>query len=142
MLTICFPYKIDWLKSYLSSKKVDANIYDKCSTCAVNNPESRNHPYSGLHCFNDTPQTVDCDLFLHVDDTCLLYQHNDINIKESNSLKKKAISCRRVLAWQDLLNFVTMLSQPYIKLNTSSQKAGNKMPNYIHRDCMQDEYVE
>ena len=138
MLTICFPFMIEWLKSYLSSKKIDANIYDKCSTCAVNNPESHNHPFSGPHCFNDTPQTVDCDLFLHVDDTCLLYQHKDINIKESNSLKKKAISCQRVLAWQDL---ATMLSQPYIKLNTSSQKAGDKMPNYIHRDCMQGEYV-
>ena len=135
MLTICFPYMIDWLKSYLSSKKFDANVYDKCSTCAVNNPESHNHPFSGLHCFNDTPQTVDCDLFRHVYDTCLLYQHKDINIK------KKAISCQCVLAWQDLMNVATMLSQPYIKLNSSSQKAGDKIPNYIHRDCMEVEYV-
>ena len=25
------------------------------------------------------PQVVDCDLFLYADDTCLLYQHKDLD---------------------------------------------------------------
>ena len=32
---------------------------------------------------NDMPQAVDCDLFLYADDTCLLFQHKDLErIKE------------------------------------------------------------
>ena len=27
---------------------------------------------------NNMPQAVDCDLFLYVDDTCLLFQHKDL----------------------------------------------------------------
>ena len=26
---------------------------------------------------NDMPQAVDCELFLYIDDTCLVYQHRD-----------------------------------------------------------------
>ena len=28
---------------------------------------------------NDMPQAKDCDLFLYADDTCLLYQHKDLD---------------------------------------------------------------
>ena len=28
---------------------------------------------------NDMPQVVDCNLFLYADDTCLLYQHKDLD---------------------------------------------------------------
>ena len=35
------------------------------------------------------------------------------------------------------MNVVNMLSQPYIILNTWSQKAGAKMWNYMYRQCMQ-----
>ena len=31
-----------------------------------------------LH-INNMPQVVDCDLFLYADDTCLLYQHKDLD---------------------------------------------------------------
>ena len=66
------------------------------------------------------PEDTDCNLFLYVYDTCFLYQHKDKKKKKkkSNSLKKKGISYQHVFSWQDLMNVVTMLSQPYIILNT------------------------
>ena len=78
---------IDWYKSYLSSRKFHVNVHDKFSTsanlrCGV--PQgSILGPLLFLLCINDTQQAVDCDLFLYADDTCLLFQHKDLDrIKE------------------------------------------------------------
>ena len=78
---------IDWYKSYLSSRKFHVNVHDKFSTsanlrCRV--PQgSILGPLLFLLCINDTQQAVDCDLFLYAADTCLLFQHKDLDrIKE------------------------------------------------------------
>ena len=78
---------IDWYKSYLSSRKFHVNVHDKFSTsadlrCRV--PQgSILGPLLFLFFINDMSQAVDCDLFLYADDTCLLFQHKDLErIKE------------------------------------------------------------
>ena len=76
---------IDRYKSYLSKEKFHANVHDKFSTstnlrCGV--PQgSILGPFLFLLYVNDMPQAVDCDLFLYPDDTCLLFQHNDLERK-------------------------------------------------------------
>ena len=76
---------IDRYKSYLSKEKFHANVHDKFSTstnlrCGV--PQgSILGPFLFLLYVNDMPQAVDCDLFLYADDTCLLFQHNDLERK-------------------------------------------------------------
>ena len=76
---------IDRYKSYLSKEKFHANVHDKFSTstnlrCGV--PQgSILGPFLFLLYVNDLPQAVDCDLFLYADDTCLLFQHNDLERK-------------------------------------------------------------
>ena len=76
---------IDWYKSYLSSRKFHVNVHDKFSTsadlrCRV--PQgSILGPLLFLFFINDMSQAVDCDLFLYADDTCLLFQHNDLERK-------------------------------------------------------------
>ena len=78
---------IDWYKSYLSSRKFHVNVHDKFSTsadlrCGVPQ-KSILGPLLFLLYINDMPQAVDCDLFLYADDTCLLFQHKDLErIKE------------------------------------------------------------
>ena len=73
---------IDWFKSYLSSRKFHVNVHDKFSTsvdlrCRV--PQrSILEPLLFLLYITDMPQAVDCDLFLYADDTCLLFQHKDL----------------------------------------------------------------
>ena len=38
------------------------------------------------------PQAVDCDLFLYADDTCLLFQHKDLErIKEELTIRTSSI---------------------------------------------------
>ena len=78
---------IDWYKSYLSSRKFHVNFHDKFSTssdlrCGV--PQgSILGPLLFLLYINDRPQAVDYDLFLCTDDTCLLFQHKELEqIKE------------------------------------------------------------
>ena len=76
---------IDRYKSYLSKEKFHANVHDKFSTstnlrCRV--PQGFIlGPFLFLLYVNDMPQAVDCDLFLYADDTCLLFQHNDLERK-------------------------------------------------------------
>ena len=73
---------IDWHKSCLSSRKFHVNVHDKFSTstdlrCRV--PQgSILGPLLFLLYVNDMPQAVDCDQFLYVDDTCLLFQHKHL----------------------------------------------------------------
>ena len=79
---------IDWYKSYISSRKFHVNFHDKFSTssdlrCGV--PQgSILGPLLFLLYINDMPQAAeDCDLFFYADDTCLFFQHKDLErIKE------------------------------------------------------------
>ena len=74
---------IDWYKSYLSSGKFYVNVHEKFSTsadlrCRV--PQgSILRPLFFLLYINNMSQGVDCDLFLYTDDTCLLFQHKDLD---------------------------------------------------------------
>ena len=78
---------IDWYKSYLSSRKFHVNVHENFSTsadlrCRVPQGSILGHLLILLY-VNDMPQAVDCDLFLYADDTCLLFQHKDLErIKE------------------------------------------------------------
>ena len=78
---------IDWYKSYLSSRKFHVNVHDKFSTsadlrCGVPHGSILG-PLLFLLYINDMPQSVDCDQFPYADDTCLLFQHKDLErIKE------------------------------------------------------------
>ena len=73
---------IDWYKPYLSSRIFHVNIHNKFSTfahlrCRV--PQgSILRPLLFPSYINNIPQAVDCDLFLYADDTCLLFQHKDL----------------------------------------------------------------
>ena len=44
---------------------------------------------------NDMKQTVNCDLFLYVDDSCLVYQHNNVSNIEQNLNKNFSNICDR-----------------------------------------------
>ena len=44
---------------------------------------------------NDMKQTVNCDLFLYVDDCCLVYQHNNVSNIEQNLNKNFSNICDR-----------------------------------------------
>ena len=78
---------IDWYKSYLSSRKFHVNVHDKFSTsadlrCGVSHGSILGRLLFLLY-VNDMPQSVDCDQFPYADDTCLLFQHKDLErIKE------------------------------------------------------------
>ena len=78
---------IDWYTLHLSSSKFYVNVHDNFSTsadlrCGI--PQgSVLGPLLFLLYINDMPQAVDCDLFLYTDETCLLFQHTDLEwIKE------------------------------------------------------------
>ena len=78
---------IDWYKSYLSSRKFHVNVHDKFSTSADLRCGIAQGSILGVLLFllyiNDMSQAVDCNLFLYADDTCLLFQHKDLErIKE------------------------------------------------------------
>ena len=78
---------IGWYRSYLSSRKFHANVHDQFSTsanlrCGVSQGSILG-PLLFLLYINDMPQAVDCGLFLYADDTCLLFQHKDLErVKE------------------------------------------------------------
>ena len=88
MSSLGFPREvIDWYKSCLSSRKFHVNVHNKFSTSIdlrYGVPQgSIRGPLLFLLYINDMPQAVDCDLFLYADDTCLLFQHKDLErIKE------------------------------------------------------------
>ena len=72
-----------WFKSYLSNRKFIVHINKATSEpgdllCGV--PQgSILGPLLFLLYINDMPQVIDCDLLLYADDTCLIFQHKDIN---------------------------------------------------------------
>ena len=72
-----------WFKSFLSNRtfkiKVDKTLSDAGNlTCGV--PQgSILGPLLFLIYINDMPQATTCDLLLYADDSCLIYQHKNIN---------------------------------------------------------------
>ena len=84
---------IDWFRSYLRSRKYHVNVHGKFSTTAKLRCGTRQGSILGPLLFllyiSDMSQTVDCDLFLYVDDTCLLYQHKDL--EQINKVLTKTI---------------------------------------------------
>ena len=79
---------IMWFQSYISDRSFRVNIKNKYSgtaktECGV--PQgSIFGPLLFLLYVTDMKQVVNCDLFLHADDSCLVYQHNDVRKIEQN----------------------------------------------------------
>ena len=75
-----------WFKSYLSYRKFKVNLNKYLSKpgqllCGV--PQGFIlGPFLFLLYINDMRQAVNCELFLYGDDTCLIFQHSDINETE------------------------------------------------------------
>ena len=71
-----------WFKSYLSNRKFNINLNKTFSEpgkllCGVTQGSILG-PLLFLLYINDMPQAVKCELLLYADDTCLIFQHNDI----------------------------------------------------------------
>ena len=82
---------VSWFRSYLSQRQFKVNINEVFSdpalvTCGV--PQgSILGPLLFLLYVNDIPQSVECELLLYADDTCLIFQHKKVEVIE-NSLNK------------------------------------------------------
>ena len=82
---------INWFQSYLSNRSFRVNVQGKYSCiakidCGV--PQgSILGPLLFLLYVNNMKQAVDCDLFLYVDDSCLVYQYKDVKAIERNLFK-------------------------------------------------------
>ena len=71
-----------WLRSYLSNRKFKVHIKKTFSEpgnfpCGVPQGSILGQLLFLLY-INDMPQAVDCGLLLYADETCLIFQHNDI----------------------------------------------------------------
>ena len=88
---------INWFKSYLSSRSFRVNIKDNYSCIAKINCGVPQRfilePLLFLLYLNDVKQAVNFDLFLHADDSCLVYQHNDVKEIERNLNKNFSDVC-------------------------------------------------
>ena len=86
-----------WFKSYLSNRKFKVNLNQFFSEpgnllCGV--PQgSILGPLLFLLYINDMPQSVNCELLLYADDTCLIFQHNDIKEIENQLNKNFSLIC-------------------------------------------------
>ena len=75
-----------WFESYLSERTFKVNIDKKFSdpgnfTCGV--PQGYIlDPLLFLLYSNDMSQAVKCELFLYSDDTCLVFQHENVKATE------------------------------------------------------------
>ena len=71
-----------WFKSYLSKRKFKVNLnqtFSKPGNLLCGVPQgSILGPLLFLLYINDMPQSVNCELLLYADDTCLIFQHCDI----------------------------------------------------------------
>ena len=86
-----------WFKSYLSNRKFNVNLNETFSEpgkllCGV--PQgSILGPLLFLLYINDMPQAVKCELLLYADDTCLIFQHNNIKEIEIQLNKNFSLIC-------------------------------------------------
>ena len=74
---------ISWFKSYLTNRPFKVNIKDIFSqsgnlTCGVQQGSVLG-PRLFLLYVNDMPQSLQCDLLLYADDSCLIFQGKDVN---------------------------------------------------------------
>ena len=73
-------------------------------------------------------QAVNCDLFLYADDSCLVYQHNDVSIIEQNLNKNFSNICDWFVKTPAGQNFFTVrtyiftFSQSLQKINHGQKK--------------------
>ena len=86
-----------WFKSYLAKRKFKVNLNKNFSEpgkllCGVPQ-ESILGSLFFLLCINDMPQAVKCELLLCADDTCLIFQHNDIQEIETHLNKNFSLIC-------------------------------------------------
>ena len=76
-------HSILWFQSYLFDRSFRVNIKSKYSSSAKIECEVPQGSILGSLLFllyiNDIKQAVNCDLFLCADDSCLVYQHNDVS---------------------------------------------------------------
>ena len=86
-----------WFKSYLSNRKFKVNlnqIFSEPGNLLCGVPQgSILGPLLFLLYINDMPQSVNCELLLYADDTCLIFQHNDIKEIENQLNKKFSLIC-------------------------------------------------
>ena len=86
-----------WFKSYLSNRKFKVNLNQTFSEpgdllCGVPRGSILG-PLLFLLYINDMPQSVNCELLLYADDTCLIFQHNDIKEIEIQLNKNFSLIC-------------------------------------------------
>ena len=86
-----------WFKSYLAKRKFKVNlnkIFSEPGKLLSGVPQGS---ILGLLLFllhiNDMPQAVKCELLLYADDTCLIFQHNDIKEIEIQLNKNFSLIC-------------------------------------------------
>ena len=86
-----------WFKSYLSNRKFKVNlnqIFSEPGNLSCGVPQgSILGPLLFLLNRNDLPQSVNCELLLYADDTCLIFQHNDIKEIENQLNKNFSLIC-------------------------------------------------
>ena len=86
-----------WFKSYLSNRKFKVNlnkIFSEPGKLLCGVPQgSILGPLLFLLYINDMPQAVKCELLLYADDTCLIFQHNDIKEIEIQLNKNFSLIC-------------------------------------------------
>ena len=82
-----------WLKSYLPNGKFKVHIKNTFSEPGNLLQGSILGPLLFLLYINDMPQAVDRKLLLYADDTCLIFQHKDINEIETALNKNFSMLC-------------------------------------------------
>ena len=76
-------HTVNWFQSYLSNRSFPVNLgynFSQPASVSCGVPQgSILGPLSFLIYVSDMSKAVKCDLFLYLDDTCLICQHKDIN---------------------------------------------------------------
>ena len=134
-----------WFKSYLSNTKIKANLSKTFSEpgkllCGVPHGYIL-EPLLFLLYVNDKSQAVKCELLLYVDDTCLIFQQNDIRESEIQFNKKFSSICDwfvdnklSIYFWEDKTN--SILSRSKCKIKKTSPL------NIQHKDIKVKQYAK
>ena len=84
-------------KLYLSNRKIKVNLnktFLKPGKLLCGVPQgSILGPLFFLPYINDIPQAVECELLLYADDTCLIFQHNDLKEIEIQLNRNFSLIC-------------------------------------------------